>query len=141
MEILKRAIVLVLTWESRLVILRHKPHIIAVIGSVGKTTTKDAIFAAVSSRLHARKSAKSYNSEIGVPLTILGIENAWHNPVLWLWNIVHSLKLLFGMTTYPAWLVLEIGADRPGDIRKVARWLRPDIVVLTGVSEIPVHVE
>jgi UDP-N-acetylmuramoyl-tripeptide--D-alanyl-D-alanine ligase len=34
-----------------------------------------------------------------------------------------------------------VGADRPGDIRSVARWLRPDIAVLTGVPEIPVHVE
>jgi len=42
---------------------------------------------------------------------------------------------------YPAWLVLEVGADRPGDIRSIAKWLRPDIAILTGVPEIPSHIE
>ena len=49
--------------------------------------------------------------------------------------------MLLTHTDYPAWLVLEVGADRPGDIRNIARWLKPNIVVITAVPEIPVHVE
>jgi len=140
-EWIKRIVIFVLTWEARAVLARYKPRVIAVTGSVGKTTTKDAIYAALSGSLHIRKSEKSFNSEIGVPLTILGCENAWKNPIKWAGNIIRGLVLIVVPQSYPAWLVLEVGADRPGDIRRLARWLRPDIAVLTGVPEIPVHVE
>ncbi len=137
---LRACVVFVLTWEARVVLVRHRPKIIAVTGSVGKTTTKDAIYAALAASHHIRKSAKSFNSEIGVPLTILGLETGWNDPWKWLINIVSGLSPIFSKT-YPQWLVLEVGADRPGDIRSIAKWLRPDISVITGVPDIPVHVE
>ncbi len=138
---LRQCIVFILTWEARLLLARQKPKIIAITGSVGKTTTKDAIYAALSSELHMRKSEKSFNSEIGVPLTILGLENAWNNPLKWLENIARGALQIVRKGDYPEWLVLEVGADRPGDIRRTARWLRPDIAVFTGVPEIPAHIE
>lgn len=138
---IKKAVVFVLTWEARTVISRYKPRIIAVTGSVGKTTTKDAIFAAISPHDFVRKSEKSLNSEVGVPLAILGLENAWRNPIGWVKNLVLGFFYCIGNHQYPRILVLEVGADRPGDIRSIAKWLKPDIVVFTGVPEIPVHVE
>lgn len=140
MQFLKQCVIYILTWEARLVLMRHEPKIIAVTGSVGKTTTKDAIFSALSGTAHVRKSAKSFNSDIGVPLTILGLENGWNNPFKWIANILAGAVVIF-KKEYPQWLVLEVGADRPGDIKRTARWLRPDIAVITGVPEIPVHVE
>lgn len=137
----KKLIVFIITWQARAILARHKPKIIAVTGSVGKTTTKDAIFSTLAEGgLHARKSEKSFNSEIGVPLTILGCENAWSDPFKWVWNIIRGVGAIVS-SSYPAWLVLEVGADRPGDIKRIARWLRPDIAVLTGVPDVPVHVE
>ncbi len=141
MKAFKNIIVIILTWEARAVLRRYKPKIIAVTGSVGKTTTKDAIFAALSPHLHVRKSDKSFNSDVGVPLAILGLENGWHDPIIWISNIVRGFLLAAIPGDYPMWLVLEVGADRPGDIRRIARWLRPDIAVITAVPEIPVHVE
>ncbi len=141
MQLLRMIVVHILTLEARLVLARYKPRIIAVTGSVGKTSTKDAIFAAISGELHVRKSEKSFNSEIGVPLTILGCENGWRNPLIWMRNIAYGLWLIARTAPFPQWLVIEVGADRPGDIRRVARWLRPDIAVLTGISDVPVHVE
>ena len=141
MDLVKRIVIWILTLEARLVLRRYKPRVIAVTGSVWKTTTKDAIYAALSNTLHVRKSEKSFNSDIGVPLTILGLENAWRNPFLWGLNLVRGLALLVSKAPYPAWLVVEVGADRPGDIRRIAKWLKPDIAVITGVPDIPVHVE
>ena len=140
MNFFKQCVILIITWEARLVLMRHKPRIIAVTGSVGKTTTKDAIFSALAGVEHVRKSAKSFNSEIGVPLTILGCDNGWNNPFRWLMNIATGIIVIL-KKDYPKWLVLEVGADRPGDIKRTAVWLRPDIAVITGVPEIPVHVE
>ena len=88
---LKAVVVAILTFEAKLLIRRTKPKIVAVTGSVGKTSTKDAIYTALKDSVYARKSQKSYNSELGVPLSILGLENAWNNPVLWVKNIFDGL--------------------------------------------------
>jgi len=140
MKYLKQIIIAVLILEARLVLWRFKPKIIAVVGSVGKTSTKDAIYTALKDVFYIRKNQKSLNSEIGAPLTILGLENAWKSPLLWAKNIFLGILQLF-KRTYPAWLVLEVGADHPGDIHRLARWLKPDVVVVTAMPDIPVHVE
>ncbi len=140
MHILKKIVTTILTWEARLLLSRMQPKIIAVTGSVGKTSAKDAIFAVVSSHYHARKSEKSFNSELGVPLTILGLDTAWSNPLGWALNIVRGLIRALSVSKYPEWLVLEVGADHPGDISHTARWLKPTIAVITALPEIPVHV-
>ncbi|HAO64641.1 TPA: hypothetical protein DCQ44_01525 [Candidatus Taylorbacteria bacterium] len=137
----KKIIVSILQFEARQVINKYKPKIIAVTGSVGKTSTKDAIFSVLSPSRHIRKSEKSFNSEIGVPLTILGCDNAWNNPIGWLSNIMHGLSLIISKNEYPDWLVLEVGADRPGDIKSLTGWLKPDLTVVTRFGKTPVHVE
>lgn len=137
----KKVIVTVITWEARAVLRKYQPKVVAVTGSVGKTSTKDAIFTALAKSTHVRKSLKSFNSEIGVPLTILGLPNAWNNPLRWLINIIDGLLLVAFDARYPEWLVLEVGADRPGDIRNIAQWLRVNVAVITRLPEVPVHVE
>lgn len=137
----KKLVAALLRAEARLVLRKYNPKIIAVTGSVGKTSAKDAIYAVVADQFHARKSEKSFNSEIGLPLTILGIPNAWNNPFKWLQNLLDGLALYLFRTSYPEWLVLEVGADRPGDIKSVAKWLKVDIAVITRLPEMPVHVE
>jgi UDP-N-acetylmuramoyl-tripeptide--D-alanyl-D-alanine ligase len=139
--IFKKILVFILTFEARLVLKRYKPNIIAITGSVGKTSTKDAIYAVIASGAFARKSEKSFNSEIGLPLTILGRPNAWSNPLRWLENIVDGIVLFLLPARYPEWLVLEVGADRPGDISSLESWLRTDVVVITRLPDVPVHVE
>ena len=138
---LKKLVADLLLLEARAVVRKYKPKIIAVTGSVGKTSTKDAIYAVIASRVRARKSEKSFNSEIGLPLAILGLENAWRNPVRWLGNFLDGLSLILLRARYPEWLVLEVGADRPGDIRRVAAWLPVDMAVITRLPEVPSHVE
>ena len=140
-KIFKKVIVWILMLEAKAVLLKYKPKVVAVTGSVGKTTTKDTIYTVLSSAFFVRKSEKSFNSEIGVPLSILGVQNGGNNPVIWLKNIFEGLLLIFSKNHYPMWLVLEVGADKPGDIEYIAKWLQPDIAVVTRFAEIPAHVE
>ena len=147
-SLFKKIVVAVLQWEAHAVIRKNKPTIIAITGSVGKTSTKDATYHILSSAgVFVRKSEKSFNSEIGVPLTILGLQNAWNSPSGWMQNMVLGLGQIYPIlgsgnrAPYPACLVLEVGADHPGDIERLTRWLSPDIAVITAVSKIPVHVE
>lgn len=137
----KKIITVLLQLEARAVLNKYRPKIVAVTGSVGKTSTKDAIYAVLSVAYFARKSSKSFNSEIGVPLTILGLPNAWNNPLAWLKNLLDGFLLIILPHIYPQWLVIEVGADRPGDIKSIASWLRPDIAVVTRLGEVPVHIE
>lgn len=139
-EFLKKIIIKIITWESRLVLARFRPKIIAVVGSVGKTSTKDAVYSGLKNILYIRKNQKSFNSEIGVPLTILGLANAWGNYGLWFWNVIRGFLTIFSFN-YPKWLILELGIDRPGDMKKYASWIKPDVVILTSFPDVPVHVE
>ncbi len=139
--VFKRIIVALLTLEAQAAIHKYTPKIVGVTGSVGKTSTKDAIHAVLASKVSVRKSEKSFNSEVGVPLTILGLPNAWFSVRGWLTNLLDGGLLTLFRSRYPSWLVLEIGADRPKDIKKLCTWVRPDIAVLTRFPEVPVHVE
>ncbi|MFA5987708.1 MAG: Mur ligase family protein [Candidatus Paceibacterota bacterium] len=138
---LKETVVRILEWESLVVLKKYKPKIIAVTGNVGKTTTKDAIAAVLNKHFFLRKSDKSFNSEIGVPLTVLGCKNAWLNPIMWLKNILEGLLLVVFPNHYPDYLILEIGTDKPGDIKRITKWLSPDIVVVNKIGDTPVHIE
>lgn len=137
----KKIIIKILTIESKLVLKKYKPKIVAVTGSVGKTSTKDAIYTALSPFFFVRKTAKSFNSDIGIPLTILGLPNAWNDHKAWMRNIVAGFLLVITKSKYPDWLVLEIGADHPGEIEGVMKWIHPDISVITRIGSVPVHVE
>ena len=126
---------------ARGIIRKYSPVIVMVTGSVGKTSTKDAVAAALKSRYRLRASEKSYNSEFGVPLTIIGSKNPWEDATAWIKVIQHALSLIMLTHEYPELLVLEVGADRPGDLAKILRIATPDAVVVTRLPDVPVHVE
>jgi UDP-N-acetylmuramoyl-tripeptide--D-alanyl-D-alanine ligase len=140
-QLAKAIIVNILTWQASLLVRKHKPMIIAITGSVGKTSTKDAIYAAIKNSISARKAEKSFNSDIGVPLTILGLDNGWNNPILWLKNIIDGGLTVLFTKDYPKVLVLEAGIDRPGDMERLCKWVKPNIAVITALPTVPVHVE
>ena len=61
---------------------------------------------------YVRKSEKSYNSEIGLPLTILGAPNGWNNPLVWCKNMLKGIFLCIMPHKYPKWLILEVGIGK-----------------------------
>lgn len=126
---------------ARGILQKYRPIVVMITGSVGKTSTKDAVAAALSSKFHLRASEKSYNSEFGVPLTIIGAKNPWTNPSAWARVILDALALLLLPRSYPRLLVLEVGADTPGDLWNILKIASPDAVVVTRLPDIPVHVE
>ena len=140
-NVLKSVVVKILIWEARLLLKRAKPTIVAVTGNVGKTSTKDAIYSVLKDHKRTRKSEQGFNTDIGVPLTILGLRNAWNDPIRWFKNIIDGLLEALHPGKYPEVLVLEIGVDHPGDMKKLASWVKPDVVVITRLPDVPVHVE
>lgn len=141
-KFLKVIAAVLLALVAKGVMRRYRPKVVMVTGSVGKTSTKDAVAAVLSKRFLVRASKKNFNTEFGVPFTILGIEkNPVLYPVVWLSVVKRSLALLLLPNHYANMLVLEVGADRPGDLRGILRIATPDAVVVTRLPEVPVHVE
>ncbi len=135
----RRVLVFWMALLARLVLLRRKPDVVAVTGSVGKTTTKELIGRILAERYRTRSTEGNYNTEIGVPLTIIGARQP-RRLAEW-WDVTRkAVGLLFGgEEDYPEVLVLEMAADKPGDLAHLTSFVRPDVAVVTNVRN--VHLE
>ncbi len=138
---LRSVFVGILALLARAILRKYRPQIVMVTGSVGKTSTKDAVVAALSGYTDVRGSEKSYNSELGVPFTIIGVHNPWSSPSAWFQVFDRAIELIIWKRLYPKLLVLEVGADRPGDLVRILRIAAPNAVVVTRLPDVPVHVE
>lgn len=92
-----------------------RAEMIAVTGSVGKTTVKEMIGDVLGTRAHAARSRGNWNNEIGLPLSLLGMDAADH----------------YG--------VFELGMNHPGELAPLCDVLKPSWAVITNVG--PVHIE
>ena len=93
-------------WREELTATR----VVAVAGSNGKTTTVRLIEAILSVRLRGAASRKSFNNDIGVPLTILRARAG------------------------DQYLVCEVGMNAPGEMSRLASIVAPDVAVITAVQ-------
>lgn len=129
---------------GRLTLQKYRPVIISINGSVGKSSTKEAVYTVLRQERKVRRSHASLNNEIGLPLAILGEydnKDTAGGLLFWFKVICRALWQLIHRVEYPEVLILEYGADRPGDIDYLLSVARPDIAVVTALGEIPVHVE
>ncbi|MBI2473150.1 UDP-N-acetylmuramoyl-tripeptide--D-alanyl-D-alanine ligase [Candidatus Uhrbacteria bacterium] len=122
-----------ITKKAKKILATYKPLVITVSGSVGKTSTRNAIATMLSTKYRVGTTIKNYNNEFGVPLTILGYESPGKSFFGW-------LKILCSKPrNIPEIFVLEYGIDHPGDMKHLCDIASPDICVLTRLS--PVHAE
>lgn len=130
---------------SRAILEKYKPEIISLTGSMGKTSTKEAIYTVLVAEYGAklvRRNVKNYNNEIGVPLTIIGVESGNRNILKWAGVIIKAFSLIIFPCAYPKIIVLEMGADKPGDISYLTKLAPGHIGMVTAIGEeSPVHIE
>jgi UDP-N-acetylmuramyl pentapeptide synthase len=132
---MKKLLLLQLKIVAQKLISKYKPVIISITGSIGKTSTKEAIYHVLKNKFSVRTSFKNYNNEIGLPLTIIGVESPGKSYFGWLLVFLRALRLLiFTDKKYPKILVLEMGVDRPGDMDYLISIAPPQIAVVTAVS-------
>jgi len=129
----------ILEWEltalARTVLRRFRPYIVGITGSSGKTTTKYMIgelLRAVRNKTYV--SEGNLNTEIGLPMAVLGYKKAPE-------NILDFISVFFGapfralfLTSYSAFAVFEYAADKPGDMEKLTSIAAPDIAVITNIG-------
>ncbi len=127
---------------TTLVIKKYNPMIIGITGSVGKTSTKEAIYCAFSGTKKIRKSEGNLNTEIGAPLVFLGVKKGGQNITEWLSILGQGLYLLLIRDiNYPDIIIVELAADKPGDIKYLTSFISPHIGIITAIGEVPVHIE
>lgn len=120
---------------AKLIILRQKPKIIAISGSVGKTSAKNAICQVLKNKYRVSGGLKNYNNEIGLPLSIIGSISAKKNIFAWFKIFAHAFRLiLLKSNKYPEILVLEMGVDRPGDMNYLCKIAKPKIGIITAIG-------
>lgn len=129
-----------LLFWSKLLLRLKKPEIITITGSVGKTTTKEAIYRVLKEGgMKVEKAGENLNNEVGVPLAVLGFT---HRPTNIFWPFIcfyvpfkvfffWALKFLFD---YPEYWVLEMAVDRPGDIDYLSTHFPPKVGVVTNIG-------
>jgi len=120
---------------AKAILAKYKPEIIGITGSVGKTGAKEAVYAVLSSKFNARRSVKNYNNEIGVPLTVIGAETQGKSVWGWIKVFLAAVKLILRKDeNYPKILILEMGVDRPGDMKYLLSVVRPRIGIITRIA-------
>lgn len=131
---MKRAITRLLATLARNTLRAYQPKVVAITGSVGKTSTRHAITTALGRTISVRSTEGNYNNELGLPLTILGEASPGRSVSGWMGVLWRGWKLSRGGQDYPKALVLEYGADARGDIAYLCQIAPPDIAVVTAVG-------
>lgn len=118
---------------------KYKPTIICITGSVGKTSTKEAVSCALSTSFRIRKTSRNYNNDFGVPITVIGGFESEEGILSLCRMLVYGLWQLYFSSKFPEVLVVEVGAGKIGEIERIAKWLKPNIVVVTNLPHFPSH--
>jgi UDP-N-acetylmuramoyl-tripeptide--D-alanyl-D-alanine ligase len=137
---MKKILEKILANLAKEILQKYQPKVVGITGSIGKTSAKEAVFAVLEKKFNARQNIKNYNNELGVPLTIIGEEAGGRSITKW-FNVWRKAKRLIKSkdSEYPEVLVLEMGADKPGDIEYLVDIAPCFVGVLTTVG--PTHLE
>lgn len=134
-NIIKNLLTAIFIRQAKLILKKHSPIVVAVVGSVGKTSTKLAVANVLKQTYRVQYQNGNYNVMLTLPLVISGqTMPSLYNPFGWLKVWLAGQRYVH--TSYPYdVIVLELGTDAPGDIIQFKDVISPDIAVVSGISE------
>lgn len=128
-------------WAAKIQLAKIKPRIIALTGSVGKSSLRQAVFAVLKDSFKIKQSIKA-NSETGLPLDILNLYPQNYSLLDWLrLGLLIPLKLLTDWNKYD-YYIAELGVNDPFPPKNMGyllSFLKPDIGIFLNVA--PVHTQ
>ncbi len=114
--------------------------LVAVAGSLGKTSTKIAIATILSEQYRVRLHEGSRSTSLGAPLAVLGIEYP-KNGGLFAWSrVFRAARRRIRQPADVDVIVQELSTTGPGAMARYGKYLLPDIAVITAVSTERMHV-
>lgn len=133
---MKKIILSLLERNVRTYLKKHGPILVLVAGSVGKTSTKQALATVLSEKYAVRAHDGNHNTHFSVPTAIMGVEYPAdpHSIKAWL-TTLKAMKLRIKAPRDVDVIIQELGTDKPGDIATFGRYLTADVAVVTAVSE------
>lgn len=133
-QLLKSLVVRILSRQVRRLYKKHSFKTIAVVGSMGKTSTKLAIAAMLGKSMRVRYQDGDYGDIVNVPLVYFGQElPALTNPIAWIKIFLGNAKQIKGNYPYDV-VVLELNTDRPGGLALFKSYVKADLTVLTATA-------
>jgi UDP-N-acetylmuramoyl-tripeptide--D-alanyl-D-alanine ligase len=137
-RLLTDILVAILGYQVRQLQKRKNPIVVAVVGSIGKTSTKFAIARVLGTERAVRWQEGNYNHILTVPLIFFGHKTPkLYNPFAWL-KIIISNQMQLNNYLFDT-VVIELGTDGPDQIAGFKKYLSVDIAVVTAVA--PEHME
>ncbi len=127
-----------LGWCTRKAIVRDRPIVVAIGGSVGKTSARQAVEIAMSGLFKPeefRTSQKNYNNEIGLPISVFAKAMPGRYLLRWLDLLITATGYAIGFNKLTMrYLVLEMGADHPGDLDYLLNIAPPQVAIITAMG-------
>lgn len=119
-------------------ILRDKPTVVAIAGSVGKSSARNALTLGLRGKLSSedvRASKKNFNNELGIPLSVFDCDMPGKNPFKWLKLLWEAYAYSTGLKKLRArYLILEMAADHPGDLDYLIAMAPPQVAIVTALG-------
>ncbi|MDO8507296.1 MAG: Mur ligase family protein [bacterium] len=135
-SISKKAVQFILKWQAKAYIRIKRPYIIIVAGTTSRLWVKEKVVEALKNKsLSARSNKKNFNAEIGLPLSILGLESGEGDFQKWREVIFQGFKKILNRDSGKH-LVLEAAIDHPEDMKYLLGIVRPNAVILTTITMI-----
>lgn len=133
--ILKFILKIYLKYLTKLVLGIHQPTIIAVAGSINKPFVKEEVKKVLTRQGRAvRANPKNFNTEIGLPLAVLGLSSGYSSFRAW-WPIILEAPVNLIRSNFPGFLVLDLGTSDPGDMKYLLSIVRPRIAIITDITQ------
>lgn len=111
-------------------------RLVCVVGSVGKTSTKNAIATLLDFKFRVGGGFENHNTELSAPLAILGIKYPSNVRSLMAWRkVFKACEMRINQPATVDVIVQELATDKPGDLAVFGKYLKPDLMILTAVAE------
>ena len=114
---------------------KYNPKIIAITGSVGKTTTRCLLYTILKTKYNCLQSEKNFNNHIGVPLTLLNLNQNHQIAIIEMgMNHLNEIKYLSKITSPDIAVITNIGSSHIGNLKSKENILKAKLEIKEGLK-------
>lgn len=139
-NLLKAIVSFLLKYFAKIFLARSKIKVIVVSGTTGRFWIKEKIAETLKEKnFFIRSGRKNFNAEIGLPLSVLGLQSGGGDYKKWLSILLRAFAETFFVTQGGEkidYLILEMAISKPEDMNYLLSIVRPNVVILNGITTV-----